>query len=93
MEILETIEQLEVKTNKNYRFNNEGLTISNAQTFKERLLKEYTDLVERIVLLNKFISENINRVDPLLKKQLQIMSEYKEILKLRILQLMLEDIK
>lgn len=69
------------------------MEVKDTTLFKERLLKEYTDLVERIVLLNKFISENINRVDPLLKKQLQIMSEYKEILKLRILQLMLEDIK
>lgn len=69
------------------------MEVKDTTLFKERLQKEYTDLVERIVLLNKFISENINRVDPLLKKQLQIMSEYKEILKLRILQLMQEDIK
>lgn len=58
------------------------------QTFKERLLKEYTELVERIVLLDKYISKNINCENSLLERQLKIMLEYKDILQLRILELM-----
>lgn len=89
MKVVETIEQLEVKTNKNYIFNDQGLTISNAQTFKERLLEEYTELVERIALLNKYLlTHSIREENVLLEKQLKAMEEYKGILQLRILEFM-----
>lgn len=58
------------------------------QTFRGRLLKEYTELVERIVLLDKYLLTHSNSENSLLERQLKVMEEYKEILQLRMLELM-----
>lgn len=59
------------------------------ETFKERLLKEYTELVERIAMLDKYLLTHNNREEnSLLERQLKVMTEYKTILQLRILELM-----
>lgn len=64
------------------------MEVKDTTLFKERLLKEYTDLVERIAMLDKYLSVYINCENSLLEKQLKIMIEYRGVLQLRILELM-----
>ncbi len=65
------------------------------KTFEGRLLIEYTELVERIVLLEKALGPDgkIEHIEPVLEKQLSIMRDYRDILQLRIIALLLKDKK
>ena len=65
------------------------------ETFQGRLLMEYTELVERIVLLEKAIESNgkIGDSEGLLERQLSTMKDYKAVLQLRIIDLLLKDKK
>lgn len=58
----------------------------------ERIIKEYDELLERLIKLEKFISKQndefmISKAGELAVKQKLIMYEYKEILKLRLIDL------
>lgn len=61
--------------------------------YQTRLLVEYKQLVERIVILDKTVnSEHCTNIESeqmdLLRKQLEVMLQYEEILFMRIVKLM-----